>query len=156
MFILVIQQILLEGRVVTWHDSLIPNPALASDAAVRNAERALRVRFPADFLAVARVHQGAVPNPADITLPDGAVTAVKNLLHFEDEPGMWNIIARRFPVEGVLEKGVIPFAEDIGDDLFCFNYRQTPDAPTVVFWGVDTGMVPLAASFTEFVALLHD
>ncbi len=142
--------------MVTWHDGLIANPPLASDDAVRTAERALRVRFPADFLAVARVHQGATPVPSGITLPDGAVTAVKNLLHFADEPGIRNIVARRFPVVDVLAKGVIPFAEDIGDDLFCFNYRKTPDAPTVVFWSVDTGMVPLAASFTDFLALLHD
>ncbi|MBC8160383.1 MAG: SMI1/KNR4 family protein [Roseiflexaceae bacterium] len=142
--------------MVAWHDGVISNPSLASDTAVREAARALRVRFPADFLAVARLHQGAVPIPGNITLPDGAVTAVQNLLHFEAAPGMQNIVARMFPVAGVLDKGVIPFAEDIGGDLFCFNYRQTPDAPTVVFWSVDTGMVELAANFTEFVALLHD
>ncbi len=142
--------------MVTWQAGVSPNPSVASDAAVRAAERALRIRFPADLLAVARVQQGAVPTPAKITLPDGAVTAVKHLLHFAEEPGMQNIVARQFPVANVLDKGVIPFAEDIGDDLFCFNYRETPDTPSVVFWSVDSGIIPLAASFTEFVALLHE
>ena len=119
--------------MVTWHDGVIANPSPASDTAVREAERALRVRFPADFLAVARVRQGAMPIPGGITLPNGFVTGVKNLLHFEEEPGMRNIAARLFPVKGVLDKGVIPFAEDIGNDLFCFNYRETPDTPTVAF-----------------------
>src|SRR4051812_25715336 len=143
---------MLRFTMVIWNDGVISNPSPASDAAVREAERALRVRFPADFLAVARLHQGAEPTPQKITLPDGAITAVKNLLHFEAEFGTRNIVARRFPVEQVLAKGIIPFAEDIGDDLFCFNYRKTPDTPTVVFWSVDTGVVPLAASFTAFVA----
>ena len=113
-------------EMVTWKDDLIPNPAPASDEAVRRAERALRVRFPADFLAVARARQGAAPVPNGITLPDGSVTGVHHLLHFAEEPAMRNIVARRFPVEGVLPKGVIPFAEDIGGDLFCFNHRKNP------------------------------
>lgn len=141
---------------VFWRDSLIVDPPAASDAAVREAERSLRVGLPADFLEVARVHQGATPVPAKVTLPDGAVTSVKNLLHFEDEPGMRNIVHRRFPVLDVLDKGIIPFAEDIGDDLFCFNYRKDPYDPSVVFWSVDTGAVLLAPDFDSFVAMLHD
>ena len=145
-----------KNDMVTWTDSLIPNPPPASAEAVKQAERVLRVPLPADFLAVARVRQGAAPVPNEITLPDGSVTGVQHLLHFEEKPGMQNIVARRFPVEGVLPKGVIPFAEDIGGDLFCFNYREDYDAPTVDYWSVDTGLVPLAASFTEFVGLLHE
>ena len=140
---------------VEWRDSLIPNPPVASDAAIRNVERALRVRLPADFLDVARMHQGARPTPDGITLPDGSVTGVKNLLHFEAEPANRNIVHRRFPVDDILAKGVVPFAEDVGDDLFCFDYRTSPDAPAVVYWSVDTGVVPVAADFTRFLAALH-
>lgn len=139
-----------------WHDAAITAPGAASETAVRDAERALRVRLPIDFLAVAREHQGAAPAPAKVTLPDGSVTGVAHLLHFEDEPGFTNIVARRFPVAEVLDKGIIPFAEDVGGDLFCFNYRQDPERPSVVYWSVDTGAVPLASDFTAFVAALHD
>lgn len=142
--------------MVEWHDEAISSPPLADDAAVRAAERALRVRFPADFLEVARAHQGAAPEPARVDLPDGSVTAVGRLLHFEEEPGLSNVVHRGFPLQGVLAKGIIPFAEDIGGDVFCFNYRKTPEHPTIAYWSVDTGTVPIAASFTAFVALLHD
>ena len=141
---------------VVWNDSLIPDPPVADDAAVREAERALRVRLPPEFLAIARTRQGSRPAPGAVTLPDGSVTAVKNLLHFEEEPGIRNIVHRRFPVMSVLAKGIIPFAEDIGDDLFCFNYRKDPYHPSVVFWSVDTGSVHLADDFDAFVAMLHD
>jgi hypothetical protein len=138
--------------VVEWVQET-PRPA-ATDAAVREHEDALRVDLPRDFLAVAQPRQGASPVPAGVTLPDGSVTAVGALLHFAE--GFRNIVARRFPLADVLEKGVIPFAEDIGGDVFCFSYRDDHDHPPVVFWSVDTGPVRLAPSFTAFVATLHD
>ena len=141
--------------MVTWQDGAITHAAPASEEEVRAAERALRVRFPADLREVLLAHPGAAPVPAKVDLPDGAVTSVGHLLHVLDEP-FSNIVARRFPVAAVLAKGVIPFAEDIGGDLFCLNYRKTPERPTVAFWSVDTGLVPLAESFTAFVEALHD
>jgi hypothetical protein len=45
--------------MVTWRDGAITNPKPATPDAVRRAKRELRVRFPADYLAVAAMHQGA-------------------------------------------------------------------------------------------------
>ena len=143
--------------MVQWVDGLIPNPPFAPRAAVRAAEQQLGVRFPPDFLAVARVHQGARPVPNGIAIPSFGGTAVAHLLHFGDAPGHTNIVARRFPLDDAMEDGVIPFAEDIGGDLFCFDYRRDPAHPSVVFWSVDTGPLPLADSFTAFLdTLYHD
>ena len=127
-----------------------------SPAAVRAAENQLRVDLPADFLAVARTHQGAAPVPANIDLPNDFGTAVAHLFHFEDAPFASNIVAAGFPAAGSLDKGVIPFAADVGGDLFCFCYREDYDKPPVVFWSVDFGTVPLAPDFTAFCALLRD
>lgn len=139
-----------------WVDSAIPSPAPASDTAVRAAERALRVPLPEAFLAVAAVHQGAAPVPARLQLPDGSGTAVQHLLHFEDQPFVSNIVAARFPLADVLPKGVIPFAHDVGLDVFCFNYREDFDRPSVGYWSVDSGLVPVAEGFAEFLDLLTD
>ena len=141
--------------MVQWNDSLLPHPPVASTDAIRDAEAQLGTRFPPDFLAVARVHQGAQPVPSDISIPNFGITAVAHLLHFQDEPGQTHIVARRFPVDDAMEDGLIPFAEDIGDDLFCFDYRQDPEHPTIVFWSVDSGPVHLADSFTAFLDLLY-
>ncbi|GAA4908553.1 SMI1/KNR4 family protein SUKH-1 [Actinomycetospora succinea] len=138
--------------MVDWVQDVLLPPA--TDADVRAHEDALRVDLPSDFLAVAQRLQGARPVPAAVGLTNGAGTAVARLLHFAE--GFGNIVTRRFPVEEVLDKGVIPFAEDIGGDLFCFSYRTDFDAPPVVFWDVDGGAAPLAPTFTAFVDLLHE
>lgn len=142
--------------MVTWDNGAIANPPPASDEAVRQAENELRVDLPADFLAVARTHQGASPQPASIDLRDGFVTDVDCLFHFEPSPFTSNILAAGFPFQDVLPKGIIPFARDVGGDVFCFNYRDDYDNPSVVFFGAGFGIVPLAPNFTAFLALLHD
>lgn len=142
--------------MVSWADGAIANPSPASDEAVQRAENELRVDLPADFLAIARARQGAAPVPAEIDLPNDFGTTVAHLFHFEDAPFDSNIVAARFPVQDALDKGIIPFAADIGGDLFCFSYREDYDNPPVVFWSVDWGVLPLAPNFTAFVEMLHD
>ncbi|MGW4945001.1 SMI1/KNR4 family protein [Actinoplanes sp. NPDC004185] len=142
--------------MVTWVDGAIDDPRRASDTAVREAQDELEVSLPAEFLAVAQIHQGAAPVPARIDLPDGFSTAVDHLLHFEDSPFVSNIVAAVFPLLDVLDDGIIPFAADGGGDFFCFDYRADNDHPAVVFWSVDWGVVPLAPNFAGFLGMLHD
>ncbi|MEU8233315.1 SMI1/KNR4 family protein [Actinoplanes sp. NPDC048967] len=142
--------------MVTWVDGAIDDPRPASDTAVREAQDELEVILPSEFLAVARIHQGAAPVPARIDLPDGFSTAVDHLLHFEDSPFVSNIVAAIFPLLDVLDEGIIPFAADAGGDFLCFDYRADNDHPSVVFWSVDWGVVPLAPTFAGFLGMLHD
>lgn len=142
--------------MVQWVDGAISNPPIASATAIKAAENHLRVDLPLDFLAIAAAHQGASPVPAKVHLPDGSVTSVAHLLHFEPTPFVSNIVAAQFPWQGVVDKGIIPFAADTGGDVYCFNYRDDYDNPGVVFFSVDHGVVPLASSFTAFVAWLGD
>jgi len=143
--------------MVDWVDGALTNPQPATAAAaVKQAQDALRVDLPPDFLSVATIHQGASPVPAVVDLPNGFSTSVGHLLHFADAPFVSNIVAAGYPLRDVSEKGFIPFALDVGGDPFCFNYRDDYDHPTVIFWSVDWGAVPLAADFGSFVAMLHD
>ncbi|WP_375450866.1 SMI1/KNR4 family protein [uncultured Devosia sp.] len=140
--------------MVDWVDGAISNPHPASPEAVKTAENRLRVNLPPDFLAIAALHQGAAPVPANVVLPNGFVTALAHLLHFEASPIVSNIVAAQLPWTGVIDKGIIPFAADIGGDVYCFNYREDYDNPGVAFFSVDFGTVPLASSFTDFVKSL--
>ncbi|MBM2619996.1 SMI1/KNR4 family protein [Actinoplanes sp. LDG1-06] len=142
--------------MVTWTDGAIDDPRPASDTAVREAQDELEVILPPEFLAVAQVHQGAAPVPAAIDLPNGFGTAVDHLLHFEDSPFVSNIVAAIFPLLDVLDEGIIPFAADAGGDFFCFDYRTDAANPSVVFWSVDWGIIPLAPSFTDFLTMLRN
>ena len=141
--------------MVNWVDGAIDDPRPASDSAVRQAQDELEVELPPEFLALAQVHQGAAPVPAGIDLPNGFGTAVDHLLHFEDSPFVSNIVAAIFPLLDVLDDGIIPFAADVGGDFFCFDYRAGGEHPAVVFWSVDWGVVPLAPTFTGFLAMLR-
>ena len=145
--------------MVTWTGQFAPSAKAEIEKRVKEAEAYFGVAFPPSFLAIATSYPKAEAEPNGIGLPDGSGTGLGHLLHFEEgtgAEGFSNIISRIFPVEEVLEKGIIPFAEDVGGDLFCFNYRDDPDHPHVVFWSVDTGTLRLASSFDDFVAMLRE
>lgn len=140
---------------VTWVDGALTQPSVAHAKSVIAIARELRVHFPEDYLDVAIGHQGARPEPGDFDLPGGWTYGVEHLLHFEPD-SFSNLLTRRFPVEEVLPPTVVPFAEASGSTLVCFDFGIDAEAPTVAFWSVDTGLVPLADSFTAFLDLLHD
>jgi cell wall assembly regulator SMI1 len=144
---------------VVWYDYLFDNPPKASQESIDKAEKELGVKLPADFLAIATTHQGGTPEPSSFDLPDGTGSSFGSLLHFEEDPFFFNIVVRREPVSDVLPDKVIPFAEDGGGNLLCFDYRETPDHPPVVFWDhehCDDPPQPLASSFTDLLNKLYD
>jgi cell wall assembly regulator SMI1 len=141
--------------MVEWINDSIDRMRPATNDEVKAAEEALGVRFPADFLAIAQPQQGVEPVPHQVDLPNGFTVSVDHLLPFSESAGIDNIVARRFPLEDVLDPKVVPFAEDTGGDLFCFDYGKGADTPSVGFWSTDTGLVQLAPDFTSFVASLH-
>ncbi len=132
----------------------LPGAPQASTAAVADAEATLGVRFPADFLAIATVLQGASPEPFSIRLPDGHSSGFGSLLHFEEEPPFTNIVARRWPLEDWLPQGITPFAESSGD-LWCFDFRSDPVRPKIVYYAhddPDLTFPPVAESFTDLLS----
>ena len=60
------------------------------------------------------------------------------------------------------EDGLIPFGENGGGDMICFDYRknQTTDNPPIVIWNHDMGLkhrvVFIANNFEEFINMLHE
>jgi len=53
---------------------------------------------------------------------------------------------------------VIPFAAGLGGDYFCFDFRESPDGPTVVVLPHDGPaiLIKLADTFTDWLGLLTD
>ena len=142
---------------ITWYDYTIDNPPKASPESVAKAEKELGVKLPADFLAIAAVHQGAGPEPDGFDTPDGGGSAISSLFHFEE--GLFNNIVARWDSAVALPDKVIPFAADGLGNLICFDYRTTPDHPSVVFWDHEKCDDPpqfIASSFTEFLSKLYD
>lgn len=59
------------------------------------------------------------------------------------------------------EDGLIPFGDNGGGDMICFDYRDNSDTdnPPIIIWNHDMGLkhrtVCVANSFEEFANLLH-
>ena len=66
------------------------------------------------------------------------------------------------PIEYRFEDGLIPFGENGGGDMICFDYRndKTTDNPPIVIWNHDMGLkhrvVFIANNFDEFINMLHE
>jgi hypothetical protein len=60
------------------------------------------------------------------------------------------------------EDGLIPFGDNGGGDLICFDYRHDRDTnnPPIVIWNHDMGfdhrVVFIANNFEEFINMLHE
>ena len=77
-----------------------------------------------------------------------------DLLQYGEESD-WDIKYR-------FEDGLIPFGENGGGDMICFDYRKNKDTdnPPIVIWNHDMGLenrvVFIADNFEEFVNILHE
>jgi hypothetical protein len=60
------------------------------------------------------------------------------------------------------EDGLIPFGDNGGGDLICFDYRKNRDTndPPIVIWNHDMGLehrvVFIANNFEDFINMLHE
>ena len=67
-----------------------------------------------------------------------------------------------WPIEYRFEDGLIPFGDNGGGDMICFDYRndKTTDDPPIVIWNHDMGLkhrvVFIANNFEEFINMLHE
>lgn len=135
-----------------WVNRVIDSPPRASDEAVAEAEAELGVRLPPDFVEIARVHQGAIPEPNAIRA-NGVRSRVEHLYHFEERPSLSNIVAAYSIVAERLPRGLVPFAEGLGGDVVCFDYRRDAATPAVAVLLHDGPAQPVvvADSFDAFL-----
>jgi hypothetical protein len=154
---------------VKWRNYLWQEPHPASAAAIAAAEKALGVRFPADYRKVVREHQGQVPQPSLFDFDEGGArtTGVMGpLFHFRPEKDAaahagYHLLEVHRKRQHLLPKGVVPFSEDPAGNLIAFDYRRSKSAPGVVFLnqeraGGEGWITPLAGSFSDFLGMLHE
>jgi SMI1-KNR4 cell-wall len=120
------------------------------------------LRFPEDYLACVRQHNGGSPAPYHLTSPTGAEEIFDHLFSFT--PGSReHIVVVAAGLFEYLPVGVLPFAEDGAGNYFVFDFRSKPEAPSIAFIFHEnhdelTGyfaLTPIASSFTELLGLLH-
>ncbi|MGZ3457052.1 MAG: SMI1/KNR4 family protein [Archangium sp.] len=129
----------------------------ATHQEIEQLEHRLGVVLPKAYKETVARYQGMTPHPAVFNVGKGNSVVSVLLTVVEDEKWKAYSVVRAYKVvEPHVPKGIYPFAETPGGEYLCFDYRTSLDQPKVVFVTVEMFVYPVADSFTEFTALLHD
>jgi cell wall assembly regulator SMI1 len=128
---------------------------------VEALERELGIQLPEDYKKIAMAHQGMAPVPEVVDVGSGN-TVVCELLTITNDPefSAYSMARVYGHLKSYLPAGIYPFASTGAGDFICFDYRNSAVAPKVVFYFTEeagqSAFHPIADSFTEFLARLHD
>ncbi|ARZ63328.1 MULTISPECIES: SMI1/KNR4 family protein [Bacillus cereus group] len=127
---------------------------------IQAVEQYLNIKLPNDFVACVKKYDGGYPNPKVFDVPGQDENVFSDLLtlHIEDE---YSIVQNYNSVKDRLVAKVYPFASDPFGNLLCFDYRNSTESPTVVFWeheeeNIEEAIYPVCSTFTELLASLRD
>lgn len=128
------------------------------DAVVKRAEALFGVTLPEDYKSCIRVCHGGRPRSNGFAFHDPDIGRMEScvglLLSFSptDSESIFSTFDRLKPF---LPVGAIPIADDGGGDFVCLDYGQGT-VPTIGYWHHGSeALVPLARTFTAFIASLY-
>jgi hypothetical protein len=142
---------------VCWEPYVWDAPRLADPHELENLERQWGVRLPSDYRRLVVACQGMSPEPSAFNVVSGrdvfCVLLTVSIDEERDEYSLhhvYGIIAPHVPA------GIFPFALTSGGEFLCFDYRTSPEHPAVVLVSVEMRIQPIAGSFGDFMASLHE
>jgi cell wall assembly regulator SMI1 len=132
-----------------------PHPVTSRE--IEQLEQRLGVTFPKTYKEIAAQYQGMTPLPNVFNVGRGTNAVNAFLTIIEDNKWRTYSIMRAYEaVKPHVPKGVYPFAGTPGGEYLCFDYRESPEQPKVTLVTVEMDIYPVADSFTDFMASLHD
>jgi cell wall assembly regulator SMI1 len=130
-----------------------------TDKQIQQVEQYFGIKFPYDFIECVKRYDGGYPTPKVFDIPGQSANVFNDLLtfHIEDE---YSIVQNYEEIsDGFVDK-VYPFANDPFGNFLCFDYRNSPASPTIVFWDheeeLGSSIYYVAASFEEFLSSLRE
>lgn len=125
------------------------------ETVVSEVEGLLNIKFPGDYIKIAKVNHGASVSPECIHV-DGEERVFGGLLSFDND-SLENIVEHCKLYDEHTKLGYIAFGRDPGGNNFYFDYKKNKENPSIVFWNheMDT-FSEIATTFTEFLSLLHE
>lgn len=143
-----------------WNDA-----SPASESMIAELEARLGVSLPEAYRRLVAVANGGTPKGLlTFECPHPRLGPIRSGfdLVLDVTPGLPDSLEERVAAhggEGVLEAGLVPFGEDGGGDLMCFDYRACKAAPAVVYVAISARpserVIPLAQDFDAFLSSLH-
>ena len=138
------------------------NSAPADIIDIKKIENFSKIKLPYSYIDIMKLHDGGYVNNTTFKYYDydnnecsGSIGIMYKVLN-----GYESILGDLIDPPEFFPKDLIPFADDGGGDLTCFDYRNCKENPPIVFWvcgepeGEDTHFV--ANSFDEFLGMLHE
>ncbi|PED08598.1 SMI1/KNR4 family protein [Bacillus pseudomycoides] len=130
-----------------------------TDKEIQQVEQYFDIKFPIDFVECVKKYNGGYPRPKIFDIPEQDENVFNNLLTFDLE-SEYSIIQRYESIKDRLVDKVYPFGRDSFGNFLCFDYRNTPEAPTVVFWeheeDMEKAIYPVCSAFQELLNSLRD
>jgi hypothetical protein len=128
---------------------------------IASLERFWGVTLPDDYKRVISMHQGMSPHPNAFNIGRGEnVIAALLIISPDEQQRAYSIRDTFTQVKPHVPHGIYPFAVAGTGDYVCFDYRDSPHAPKIVFYFAESAgaeaLSPLAQSFSEFLEKLHD
>jgi hypothetical protein len=146
---------------VDWKNYLWDENKEVDIGSVESLETDLHIKFPKDYLEIAMIHQGKVPNPNQIKIGERITSVgVLFLITPDDEYRGSTIKANTVFLEDDIPKGIIPIVSSGGGSVFALDFRKSNDTPSIVFVNsdkeCDEAISFLSDSFGSFLSLLRD
>jgi len=151
-------------------ESTLPAP---SPKLIQWFEEAYRVKLPDDYRKFLQTANGGIPVQKVFDAPNNPERVLEFFLcmledSVEHKEGwrelgvvMTQLNERLVDDEDLLGMNVIPIAALFAGDFICLDFRQTPDAPTVVIWDHEQSeefaphTTHLTHTFTQFLQMLR-
>ncbi|CAM4193710.1 hypothetical protein BAMA_23985 [Bacillus manliponensis] len=131
-----------------------------TDEHIQRVEQYFDIKFPSDFIECVKKYDGGYPRPKIFDIPEQDENVFNNLLTFDLE-SQYSIVQRYENIKDRLVNKVYPFGRDSFGNFLCFDYRNNPESPTVVFWeheeeDMEKAIYPVCSSFQELLDSLRD
>ena len=124
-------------------------------SSVREIEDSTGLSLPTDYTSFILEHSEGRPSLKKFKSADGSEHVCNNLLSFDRGKSENVLKTFEYLKEELGRSDVFPFARDSFGNYICFAFDQT--SAEVVFWQHETNSLePVAKSFLEFLALLHN
>jgi hypothetical protein len=146
---------------IEWKNYLWDDNHTADNASVESLEADLYIKFPKDYLEVATIHQGKVPNPNQIKVEERITSVGVLFLITPDNDYKGSTIKSNIMfIEDDVPQGIVPIVGSGGGSVFAFDFRRSSDTPSIVFVDSDKegddAITFLSDSFSGFLSMLRD
>ncbi|HYO52634.1 SMI1/KNR4 family protein [Archangium sp.] len=142
---------------VSWKPYVRPSPSGVEPLALELLESQWGVTLPDAYKHVVSKYQGMTPSPSSFDMGKGQNTfSVLLTLTRDDRWDEYSVSSAYESLSRYMPPGIYPFGLTSGGESLCFDYRESPSQPRVALVTVEGDIHPIAGSFADFMARLHN